>query len=88
MTLRLSGAEGDPYPVRALPAAPPLAAPAALPDAFRGIDVERGAAGELNRVFRFKLMELLEKRLPDIGDGHLTFNSDFHKNNLMQITWK
>jgi hypothetical protein len=23
-------------------------------------------------VFDFKLMELLEERLPDIGDGHLT----------------
>ena len=33
-------------------------------------------------VFDFKLMELLEERLPDIGDGHLTSNSDFHSNIL------
>jgi hypothetical protein len=54
-----------------------------LTENVRGIDVERGAAGELNRVFGFKLMKLLEKRLPDIGDGHLTFDSDFHNNNLI-----
>jgi hypothetical protein len=28
-------------------------------------------------------VELLEKCLPDIGDGHLASNFDFHKNNLM-----
>ena len=28
-----------------------------LTESIRGIDVERGAAGELNRVFDFKLME-------------------------------
>ena len=53
-----------------------------LTESIRGIDVERGAAGELNRVFDFKLMELLEERLPDIGNGHLTSNSDFHLNIL------
>jgi hypothetical protein len=42
-----------------------------------------GTTGELNRIFSLKLVELLEKRLPDIGDGHLTFNSDFHKNKLI-----
>jgi len=25
-------------------------------------------------------MKLLKERLPDIGYGHLTFNSDFHGN--------
>ena len=54
-----------------------------LAESIRGIDVERRATGKLNRIFGFKLVELLEKRLPDIGDGHLTFNSYFHKNNLM-----
>jgi hypothetical protein len=29
---------------------------------------------------------LLKERLPDVGDGHLTFNSDFHKNNLIYIS--
>src|SRR5947209_826746 len=29
-----------------------------------------------------KFVELLEKRLPDIGNGHLTSNSDFHVNIL------
>ena len=53
-----------------------------LTECISGIDVKRGAAGELNRVFDFKLMELLEERLPDIGDGHLTSNSDFHSNIL------
>jgi hypothetical protein len=53
-----------------------------LTECICGINVERGAAGELNRVFDFKLMELLEERLPDIGDGHLTPNSDFHLNIL------
>jgi hypothetical protein len=48
------------------------------PNAFVGFDVERGAARELNRVFGFKLMELFEERLPDIGNGHLTSNPDFH----------
>jgi hypothetical protein len=47
------------------------------------IDVERGATGELNRVFGLKFMQLLKERLPDIGDGHLTLNSDFHSNSLM-----
>ena len=40
-----------------------------LTESIRGVDVKRRAAGELNRVFDFKLMELLEERLPDIGDG-------------------
>ena len=53
-----------------------------LTECVRGIDVERGAARELNRVFGFKLMELFEERLPDIGNGHLTSNSDFHGNSL------
>jgi hypothetical protein len=56
-----------------------------LTECIRGIDVKRRASGELNRVFDFKLMELLEERLPDIGNGHLTFNSDFHSNILKQI---
>ena len=54
-----------------------------LAESIRGIDVERGAAGELNGIFGFKLVELLKERLPDIGNGHLTFNSDFHNNNLI-----
>ena len=54
-----------------------------LAETIRRIDVERGATGELNRIFGLKLVELLKERLPDIGNGHLTFNSDFHKNNLM-----
>ena len=53
-----------------------------LAEAVRGIDVKRGAAGELNRVFGLKLVELLEERLPDIGNGHLTSNFDFHGNSL------
>ena len=57
-----------------------------LTECIRGIDVERGAAGELNGIFGFKLVELLEKRLPDIGNGHLTSNSDFHVNCLNVIT--
>jgi len=48
-----------------------------------GIDVERGATGELNRVFGLKFMQLLKERLSDIGNGHLTLNSDFHSNILM-----
>jgi len=56
-----------------------------LTESIRGVDVKRRAAGELNRVFDFKLMELLEERLPDIGNGHLTSNSDFHSNILKQI---
>jgi hypothetical protein len=59
------------------------ARPYVLPEAIRGIDVERRAAGELNGIFGFKLVELLEKRLPDIGNGHLASNPNFHKNNLM-----
>jgi hypothetical protein len=51
-----------------------------LTESIRGIDVERGAAGELNRVFGLKFMKLFKKRLPDIGNGHLTSNSDFHIN--------
>ena len=47
-------------------------------ECIRVIDVERGAAGELNGIFGFKLMELLEKGLPDVGNGHLTSNPDFH----------
>jgi hypothetical protein len=31
-----------------------------LSESIRGIDVERGAAGELNGIFGFKLVELLE----------------------------
>jgi hypothetical protein len=31
-------------------------------------------------------VELLEKRLPDIGNGHLASNSDFHVNSLNVIT--
>jgi len=54
-----------------------------LAESIRGIDVERGATGELNRIFGLKFMELLKERLPDIRNGHLTFNSDFHKNDLM-----
>ena len=54
-----------------------------LPETICGTDVECSAAGELNGIFSFKIMELLEKRLPDIGNGHLTFNSNFHKNDLM-----
>jgi hypothetical protein len=54
-----------------------------LPENIRGIDVERSAAGELNRIFGLKLVELLEKRLPDIGDGHLISNPDFHNNILI-----
>jgi hypothetical protein len=54
-----------------------------LAESIRGIDVERGATGKLNGIFGFKLVELFKKSLPDIGDGHLTFNSYFHKNNLM-----
>ena len=48
-----------------------------LTENIRGIDVERGAAGELNRVFGLKLVELLEKRLPE----RLTENqlSDFSR---------
>jgi hypothetical protein len=53
-----------------------------LAERIRGIDVERGAARELNRVFGFKFMELFEERLPDIGNGHLTSDSDFHGNSL------
>jgi hypothetical protein len=56
------------------------ARPNVLPETIRRIDIERGAAGELNGIFGFELMELLEKRLPDIGNGHLTSNSDFHIN--------
>jgi hypothetical protein len=48
------------------------ARPYVLPEAIRGIDVERRAAGKLNRIFGFKLVELLKQRLPDIGNGHLT----------------
>jgi len=62
------------------------ARPYVLPEAIRGIDVERGAAGEFNGIFGFKLVELLEKCLPDIGDGHLASNSDFHVNSLKVIT--
>ena len=51
-----------------------------LAEGIDRVDVERGAAGELNRVFGLKLMELFEERLPYIGDGHLPFNSDFHGN--------
>jgi hypothetical protein len=54
-----------------------------LTETIRRIDVERGATGELNCIFGLKLVDLLKERLPDIGNGHLTFNSDFHKNNLM-----
>jgi hypothetical protein len=46
-------------------------------ECIRVIDVERGAAGELNRVFGLKPMELFKKRLTDVGDGHLTLDSDF-----------
>ena len=53
-----------------------------LSECIRGIDVKRGAARELNRVLGLKFMELFKERLPDIGDGHLTFNSDFHSNIL------
>ena len=59
-----------------------------LAETIRGIDVERRAAGELNGMFGFKLVELLEERLPDIGNGHLTSNLDFHSNNLIQIPEK
>ena len=59
-----------------------------LTEIIRGIDVERGATGELNRIFGLKLMELLKERLPDIGDGHLASNSEFHVNNLKYVTLK
>jgi hypothetical protein len=45
----------------------------------KGIDVERGAARKLNGVLGLKLVELLEQRLPNIGNGHLTSNPDFHE---------
>ena len=54
-----------------------------LSESIREIDVERGTAGELNGIFGFKLVELLKERLPDIGNGHLASNPNFHKNNLM-----
>jgi hypothetical protein len=53
-----------------------------LAEGIRGIDVKRRATRELNRVFGLKFMELFKERLPDIGDGHLTSNSDFHGNIL------
>ena len=53
-----------------------------LTECISGIDVKRGAARELNRVLGLKFMELFKERLPDIGDGHLTPNSDFHLNIL------
>jgi hypothetical protein len=53
-----------------------------LSECIRRIDLKRGAAGELNRVFGFKFMELFKERLPDIGDAHLASNSDFHSNIL------
>ena len=56
-----------------------------LAETIRGVDVERRAARKLNRIFGLKLVELLEKRLPEIGDGHLPFNSDFHVNSLKYI---
>src|SRR5689334_18409563 len=59
-----------------------------LTETIRGIDVERGAAGELNRVFGLKLVELLKQHLPDIGNGHLTSNPDFHDNNLIKVAEK
>jgi hypothetical protein len=52
-----------------------------LTETIRGIDVERGAAGVLNRVFGLKLVELLKKRLPDVCNSHLASNSNFHMNN-------
>jgi hypothetical protein len=55
-----------------------------LTESIRGIDVKRGTAGELNRVLGLKFMKLFKKRLPDIGNGHLTSNFDFHVNNLKQ----
>jgi hypothetical protein len=30
-------------------------------------------------------VELLKKRLPDIGNGHLTSNSNFHLNSLKYL---
>ena len=51
-----------------------------LTECIRGIDVKRGAAGELNGVSGLKFMKLFKKRLPDIGNGYLAFNSDFHIN--------
>ena len=53
-----------------------------LAECIRRIDVERGAAGVLNRAFGLKLVKLLKERLPDIGNSHLTSNSDFHGNSL------
>ena len=53
-----------------------------LAETIRRIDVERGATGELNRIFGLKLVELLKERLPDIGNGHLASNSDFYTNSL------
>jgi hypothetical protein len=50
-----------------------------LTECIRGIDVERGAARKLNGVLGLKLVELLEQRLPNIGNGHLTSNPDFHE---------
>ena len=49
-----------------------------LTETVRRIDVECGAAGELNRIFGLKLVELFKERLPDIGNGHLTSNPDYH----------
>ena len=59
-----------------------------LAECIRRIDVERGA-GVLNRVFGLKLVKLLKERLPDIGNSHLTSNSDFHGNSLnYQLPYK
>jgi hypothetical protein len=52
-----------------------------LTENVRGIDVERGATGELNRIFGLKFIELLKECLPNISNSHLAFNSDFHINN-------
>jgi hypothetical protein len=57
-----------------------------LAETIRGIDVERGTTGELNRVFGLKLVELFKERLPDVGNGHLTSDFDFHIKYLKEIT--
>ena len=54
-----------------------------LPGLMMGmVRCKRGAAGEFDRVFRFKLVELFEERLPDVCNGHLTPDFDFHVNTL------
>jgi hypothetical protein len=51
-------------------------------ETIRGIDVERGSTGVLNRIFGLKFVELLKERLSDVGNSHLASNFNFHMNNL------